>query len=284
MLEVDACVIIRNVLPTLKQNNKIIAEYILENNKDLARLSIGELSKRIGVSEAAIIRFCKAIGMQGYQELKINTLQSQAASTTEFEDMSIDINEKDPYAIATKIFDNAISNLIISKKLINGSEFTSVIERLKNCDKAIFLAVGTSAFIAEDASYRFMRVGFQTSSAVDPHIMLFSANNLTENSVAIAISHTGKSKETIEALKMAKSKNAFTVVITSSRNSPITKHCDVALVTTESKENILKEAMASRLSHVALLDSIFTTLMLCSDIDYNNKINSIHEILKNARV
>lgn len=283
-MESSLFLMIKNLYNSLKGNDHIIAEYILNNYSTLSNSSISQFASLVGTSEAAVIRFCKRLGLSGYAELKVRMIEDKSNGKNNFEDMTLDLNCTDPGQIVNKIFDNAIQHILITKKLIKSNEIEKVVNLMVNCDKTIFFAVGTSASIVQDAAYRFMRVGFSAQSATDPHIMLFSANNLTEKSIAFAVSHTGRSRETIESMKLAKSKGATTVCITSSRNSPLTKCCDISLVTSNMSQNFMQEAMTSRLAHIALLDGIFTALMLCHYPDYKNKIDSVHHILENARV
>ncbi len=285
MLGANVLIIISNALPKLDGNNKKIAEYVLAHVNEITNSTIAQVAQAINVSESSIIRFCKHIGFRGFPELKMNILQQRATSgSSHFEDMKLDLNTKDPYTITNKVFDNIIQHILITKRMLVAEDITRVIDKLATCDKALFFAVGSSSFITNDAAYRFMRVGFPASSVTDPHSMLLSANSLTENSLAFAISHTGRSKETLEAVKVAKAKKALTVGVSNVRNSPLTKLCDISLIASDISQNFLKEAMTSRLALIALLDSLFTSLMICYYEKYNEKIASMHSTLEKARL
>lgn len=55
---------------TLTKGEKKIAEYFVKNPKKVMMLSALELGKEIGVSDASILRFSKALGFQKFSDLK----------------------------------------------------------------------------------------------------------------------------------------------------------------------------------------------------------------------
>ena len=70
---------IKNTIPELRKSEKIVAEYILKDPKSIITLKTADASSLMGISEPTLIRFCKAMGFTGYQELKINLSQQLAA-------------------------------------------------------------------------------------------------------------------------------------------------------------------------------------------------------------
>ena len=53
-------------------NNYKIAKYLLENLHTLEDLSISDLANNCFVSNCSISRFCKEIGLDNYNTLKLN--------------------------------------------------------------------------------------------------------------------------------------------------------------------------------------------------------------------
>lgn len=54
----------------LTRTEQKIADYFLKNLEQVGKLSTSELAKKIGVSDASIIRFSRAIGYDGFLDLK----------------------------------------------------------------------------------------------------------------------------------------------------------------------------------------------------------------------
>ncbi|POC72743.1 transcriptional regulator, partial [Vibrio vulnificus] len=72
--------------------------------------SMAELAHGVGVSEPTIVRFCRAIGCSGFQDLKLKLAQSLAAGAS-FGQFSI--HESDSVAdFSLKIFDTTLHSLM----------------------------------------------------------------------------------------------------------------------------------------------------------------------------
>ena len=54
----------------LNPSDKKILNYLLNNAAECSELSLAKLAKKLYVSESAIFRLCKKIGLSGYSELK----------------------------------------------------------------------------------------------------------------------------------------------------------------------------------------------------------------------
>lgn len=53
-----------------------IAHYILNHGEDVLNLSIKELAKRTYTSPATIVRLCRKLGLEGYNDFKISIQQN----------------------------------------------------------------------------------------------------------------------------------------------------------------------------------------------------------------
>ena len=58
----DLFVRIRFLLPSLPRAEKAIASALLENPEAITHLTLAEIARESGSSEASIIRFCKRMG------------------------------------------------------------------------------------------------------------------------------------------------------------------------------------------------------------------------------
>ena len=134
-----------------------------------------------------------------------------------------------------------------------------------NAKRIIIFGLGNSAAIAMDASHKFLRLGLDAQAVCDNHMQAIVASHLDENAVAIGISHSGSSKDIVEALQLAKNKNATTVCITNYGNSPILSVSDIRLFTQseETKRSIL--AMSSRIAQLTIFDAIYTYIVINQD-------------------
>jgi DNA-binding MurR/RpiR family transcriptional regulator len=78
--------------------------------------------------------------------------------------------------------------------------------------------------------------------------------------VAVGLSHTGTTVDTIDALREARSHGATTVAVTNFPWSPITEVADLVLLTAARETAFRSGAMTSRIAQLTVVDCIFVLL------------------------
>ncbi len=269
----DAILVIKSLYPTLHKVEKRIADCILSDPENFINLTIAEIALKTDSAHSSIVRFCRIIGFEGFRQLKINIAKHLRKPE---EAILCDIGRGDsPEEVLSKVYALAINTLEDTRDSVDRKAFAQAVNLLAEARRIEFYGVGTSATLALDAYYRFMRIGLPAHAAVDPHIARLSASMLDAHSVAVGISHTGRSKDTFHALGIAKRKGAKIVCITSFMKSPITDISDVRLVIVSPETKVMREAVSSRLAHVALLDSLYTAVAL---VNYGKSVSSIENM------
>ena len=117
--------------------------------------------------------------------------------------------------------------------------------------------VGASAFVAMDFQQKLHRIGRISYAWSDAHIMLTSAAVLEAGDVAVGISHTGATVDTIDALTVAKRRGVTTVALTNFARSAITEVADLVLTTAARETTFRSGATASRLAQLTVIDCVF---------------------------
>ena len=236
---------------------KRIADWLMENPGEILPLSIIDLAEKCGCSEATIVRFSKRLGFSGYQELKISLAQENN-TTTVSTNITVDDSPKEIY---DKVCNDIYCSLERTKKVLDNKALKEACEKITNANKIVIFGLGNSASIALDASHKLLRAGCNAFSYSDNHMQVIVASHLTKDDVVIAISHSGSSKDIVEALKTAKQSGATTITITNCGKSPIQKFSDLVLHTAsdETKYNIL--ALNSRIAQLSIVNAIYFYLV-----------------------
>ena len=232
---------------------KQIADWILNNPGQIISLSIVELAEQCGCSEATIVRFSKRLGLSGYQELKISLASESGTST-----VNANITSSDSaYEMFEKVSNDIYFSLELTKKSLDPKSMSVAANKICSANKIVVFGLGNSASIATDASHKFLRAGLNCVAYSDNHMQVIAASHLKKGDVAIAISHSGSSKDIVDALKIAKEHGATTITVSNKGKSPILKFSDVVLATSasETKYNIL--ALNSRIAQLAIIDALY---------------------------
>ncbi|MDB9997124.1 MurR/RpiR family transcriptional regulator [Gammaproteobacteria bacterium] len=242
---------IKNTLPELRKSEKIVAEYILNDPKSIISLKTAEVSRLMGISEPTLIRFCKAMGFTGYQELKIN-LSQQLAADDYFEIYEI-YPDDSIHDLCEKVFDTAISEILNVRSQIDQKILEQAIQTLAKARRVEFYAFGGSAPVAMDGQHKFFRLKIPSSCISDPHIQFMSANSLKEDDVVVAISQSGTTSALVDSVKTVRDLGVKVIGIMPG-NTPLANICDLPLAINVGSNDRLTMPLTSRLAYTAVID------------------------------
>lgn len=251
----DAISLIRKKLSSLPDGAKKIGTYILKNPRKTTEMTLKELSGELSVSEGSIINFASRLGFDGYTALKLALARSvSAGDVLHFERA---VPEDSASEVMRKIRDNAVDALRATSLTVTEKELIAAVELLTGASKRIEVyGIGSSAMIAEDAAFRFMKLGLPATCVRDSYIAGVSALMLNSDCTALAISYTGRTHDLIKTMSIAKEKGAKTVCITCFADSPLAELCDLALIAVSGEALVNKLAGVSRIAQLMIIDSL----------------------------
>ena len=263
---------IRVAYPTMAKGAQRIADFILAQPSEVVGMSVTELSDATNVSDGSIINFCRAIGLSGFQQMKLSLAQ-ELVQPVQFiqEDLARD---DDVDTIRRKIFHSGIQALRDTMSVLEPEALTSAMTILRAAKRIEIYGIGSSAPIAEDAYYRMLRIGLDARVVVDSHIQAISASRCTPEVAVLTISHSGATHETVVATRLAHEAGAKTVVITNYARSPIQSFADVVLFTMARETKFRTEAMASRIAQLCVVDALVAALAMA---DYERSTDTLRQ-------
>jgi len=250
---------IRSLLPGLARAEQRVAKVVLEDPAQVARRSITEVALAANTSETTVTRFCKAVGVGGYPQLRIalaaDTARTEARTTR---NLGGEIGpEDDLAAVIGKVSFADARAVEETADQLEVATLEKVIEVVANAGRVDVYGVGASAFVAADLQQKLHRIGRVCFAWSDTHIMLTSAAVLSPGDVAIGVSHTGATTDTVEALRVAREHGAITIAVTNFPRSPITEVADHVLTTAARETTFRSGATASRIAQLTVIDCLF---------------------------
>ncbi|WP_025353976.1 MurR/RpiR family transcriptional regulator [Kutzneria viridogrisea] len=250
---------IRSLLPGLARAEQRVAKVVLENPAVVSHRSITEVAEAAGTSETTVTRFCKAIGVGGYPELRIALAADTARTAARVDrDLGSDIAPTDGLAqVVGKVAFADARAVEETAEQLDVATLGKVVELVASAGRVDVYGVGASAFVAADLQQKLHRIGRVSFAWSDTHIMLTSAAVLTGADVAFGISHTGATADTVEALRVAREHGATTVALTNFPRSPISEVADHVLTTAARETTFRSGAMSSRIAQLTVIDCLF---------------------------
>lgn len=276
---------IRKIYSELRKSEKKVADYILINKEKIIEMNLETIAKNCKVSTPTVIRFTKALGYEGLKEFKIEIVKSVKVSNVEENSkllLDLHVNKDDKIEdIPTKIIGLSVKALEETLKFLNYDDYKKAIELIINANVIDIYGVGNSGSIGNDFMSKLLRIGINCRAYSDNHFQQLCACHLGKNDLAIAISHSGGTKDTIDALKLAKESGAKTLVLTNFKASSITKYADITLFTGDTEKTFYSETMSSRMSQLALVDMLYMGVLLTDYEKFTRRLDKVNNMTKN---
>jgi DNA-binding MurR/RpiR family transcriptional regulator len=273
---------LKSALPALAPAARRLAGVIVEQPDVVVAMSIAELAKAARVSEGSVIGLCQQMGARGFPELKI-AIAREIGSSREL--LHEDVERDDATAtVIAKIAASHRTAIDDTTKVLDAAAVDRAVGMLGKARRIEIYGIGASAPIAEDAANRFLRLGLDTRAMVDSHSQAVSAAFTGPDVATITISHSGRTRETLMATRLAKQAGARTICVTNFGKPPLLKHCDVALFTAAVETRYRMEAMASRVAQLVVVDTLYARLALERWESALEAIQRSHAILGEKRL
>lgn len=237
-----------------------VAQYILDNASDIIYHSVTELAEKADVGETTVLRLCRKLKFQGFQDFKLSLAQDLVKP---IDNLHQEITEEDDStALNEKIIANHIRTLEQTRELAVSDQLGKAIHALLRARCIYFFGVGSSGLTAMQAAHSFSRIGKLSSAKADTHFQAMEAALMTKEDVAVGISISGSTKDTIENLTLAKKTGATVIAITSNARSPITKVADISLLMIARENPLQGSSLSAKISQLAVIDILNVAVSL----------------------
>ena len=163
-------------------------------------------------------------------------------------------------AIVNKVLQNSISALAEVLSIANVDTIDQAADALINARRIELFAVGGSSMICDDFMHKLLRIGVRASVPRDGHIMLMIASQLTPEDIVLVVSHSGQTRDLMDAVKAAKNSGAQIITITNNYNSELSRLSNFTIYAPASPEPILGRNGTARLAKLALVDCLYATI------------------------
>lgn len=238
-----------------------IAKAIRDDPTIVLEKTISQIADACGTSVASVVRFCRAVGLSGYAELRMSlaselgkeaaqfgagmTLGAEIARTDTLEDMAAKVASLEMLAI-----EETVSSL-------DFKALERVVAALERAQRILLFGIGASHFVAQDLHHKLFRVGRNAFLLTDAHEAWSAALMSPQDTVAIGFSHSGATADTVQFLDLAKQNGALTVAVTGAPESLLARAADERLITHARESALRAGAMVSRIAQLVVVDCLF---------------------------
>jgi DNA-binding MurR/RpiR family transcriptional regulator len=273
---------IKSLYYDMTQTEKLISDYVIDNFKNISTMSINKLSEELGLAPSTIYQYTKKLEFKGFKDFKIAIL-------TDGFNSQIAIHEKvtkddDELTIAKSVFDSSIRSLEDTKNFLDIEKLKSAKNLLVSSSKTLFVGQGGSNAVAFDAYHKFLRSPLQVLYATDYHVQLMNTSLLTTDDCVFLVSHTGLNSEILKLATLAKNNGTKIILLTSYPSSPLAKLADIVLLSISEETKYRSESLSSRISQLAIIDSLFVITMLDNEQESQESLKAIRNSISLTRI
>ena len=268
---------LRTQLDSLSKSERKVALAVLKNPNLAVSENITALAKNAQVSEPTVVRFCRTIGYDGWQEFKLKLAQALALALPGANEAPM----QDDLAadLVNKICSRSINTLLDLRNNLQADAIQRALDVLVQSNKIEFYGQGTSGMVAADAQHKFFRSGVPTVAYSDPHIHSISASLLQKGDTVVAISQRGNSAALLRSVQLARKMQADVIALAPS-GSPLAEMATVLVPIDLSFNTDPYTPISARLAHLVVIDILAVGLALKRGPEFRNKMQNAQKALQ----
>lgn len=268
---------IRTQIELLSKSEKKVAHAVLSDPDLAISGNITALAKNAAVSEPTVVRFCRALGYDGWQEFKLKLAQGLALAVSGLDESPA----QDDLAadLVNKICSRSINTLLDLRNNLDPDAIQRALNVLTQSSKIEFYGQGSSGIVAADAQHKFFRSGVPTVAYSDPHIHSIAASLLKKGDAVVAISQRGSSPALLRSVQLARNTEADVIALCPT-GTPLAELATVLVPIDLSFNTDPYTPISARLAHLVVIDILAVGLALKRGPEFRNKMQNAQKALQ----
>jgi DNA-binding MurR/RpiR family transcriptional regulator len=249
-------------LDSLSEAERKVAEYVLREPKKVLHYNVGELARQSLSSQAAVVRFCKRLGLGSFGNFKLRLARDVFRDADE---RFIPDLELESQASAGQLIRNVVGqtqrSLSLLAALLDPAAVEAAADAVLGASLTALLGVGASGVVAYDFLQKLLRIGLPATFASDTDLQVTMASNLRSTDLAFVFSYSGENAAMCEAARQARSRGSRVVSLTMDCMNTIRGLADISLLVPASERIYRQGAGTSRINQLAVVDILFSIIV-----------------------
>ncbi|AGV73037.1 MurR/RpiR family transcriptional regulator [Lactococcus cremoris] len=254
----DTLLIIRQNYSNFTTVEKKIADYIFEVGEKMLEKSAQEVASEIGSSSAALVRFSRKLGYDGFSQLK-QKLSASYAVHEDDENYYKEVNDSEtPSSIKNKLKVRVNHMVETTNAALSDDEIMAAVALIDEAESIFVFGIGASSMVAQDIFQKFSRIGKQVFFIQDAHLFVSSLSISDRKTIFIGISMKGETKEVIELARVVRGMEIPIIAITSREESTLGQMSDYILHSVSGEDYQMRTAATmSLMAQLYVVDILF---------------------------
>lgn len=205
-----------------------VADYVLSQHTQVQFMSITQLADECCVAEATVSRFCRSLGLKGFNAFKLEMARHVAtASAGLIPPRRIDAGSPEGrYLESARLAQEAIQQTI---ELVDPHKIERAVGLIEQAGKVLCVGSGGSMVLAQECAHLFSTVTNKFVAVTDSHMQMSAVATADPTDVIFLFSYSGATHNGIAVLELAKVRGVSTILVTRYPKSPAAQLADVVL-------------------------------------------------------
>lgn len=145
---------------------KKIADYMMEHKAEVVDMTVGELAKASGTSDATVSRFCRRCGFKGFHSLKLALAREVLEEERGDVSVSNDIDRHDLSQSLQNILANKVAELTETVNMMDPENLEQILHKLEHARMVQLAAVGNTIPVALDGAFKLNQLGIAAVAGI----------------------------------------------------------------------------------------------------------------------
>jgi len=238
-----------------------VADYVLSQHTQVQFMSITQLADECGVAEATVSRFCRSLGLKGFNAFKLEMARhvATASAAGHIAPRRIDAGSLEGRCLeAARLAQEAIQQTI---ELVQPQNIERAVSLFEQANKVLCMGSGGSMVMAQECAHLFSTVTHKFTAVSDSHMQISAVATMDTRDVVLLFSYSGATHNGIAVLEQAKVRGVPAILVTRYPKSPAAQLADVVLHCGSNETPFQFGSVPAKVAQLVLQDILFQEYM-----------------------
>lgn len=245
----------------LSDTEKKVADFIIQNIDEVARLSVRDIAAQSETSSATVSRFVRHVGYDSFSELRLAIASDQSGVDQNDDTTVTEVSLDNIDASINYILDNKVQELSGTAAQLDAAKIRKAMDLIMGSSNILFAAVGNSIPICSNFAFRLGQIGISANCPVNTELMILASLSLHRNDLVVIVSSSGYSHRLETIIDNAEDSGTPILFITSNPTSILAQRSDVVLTAVSRDQLLTGSQFATHVPEDFIVETLFMFLL-----------------------
>ncbi len=247
---------------SLSESERKVAEYVFREPKKTLHFNVSELARQSGSSQAAVVRFCKRIGLGSFNNFKLRLARDVFRDADERFIPDLDLESvATPEHVIQSVIGHSQRGLSLLAGILSPEAVEAAANAILGATMTGLFGVGASGVVAYDFLQKLIRVGIASAYTADSDLQVTAASMMKPTDAAFIVSYSGENGAMCETARQAQGRGATVISLTMDSPNTIRSLASINLLVPASERIYRKGAVTSRINQLTVIDILYSIIV-----------------------